>query len=139
MAWSHCSALLKTLGRPQDTLQTDWLVHSDALISVCSEVQDEEQLSSVAPAVVPTIVVPAVPAADKKRTASRQLGNEQVTAIHRSRYATSMGLVFKEVSLEEVVEAPGGVEKYSKMTIAEAQTRKEYDDNNQSINQIPFN
>ena len=72
--WQH-TALLKTLGRPQDTLQIEWLVYSDAQISVCSKVHDEEQLPSVAPTVVPT--------ADKKRTAGRQLGNKQVTAIHR--------------------------------------------------------
>ena len=47
-----------------------------------------------------------------------------MTAIHR--YAVSMGLAFKEVSLEEVVDALGGVEKYSKMTAAEA--AKEYKD-----------
>jgi hypothetical protein len=75
--------------------------------------------------VVPAAVVPAAPAAgQKKKTAGRQLENQQVTAIHR--YAVSMGLEFKEVSLEEVVAAPGGVEKYSKMTAAEAM--KEYKD-----------
>ena len=51
-----------------------------------------------------------------------------MTAIHR--YATCMGLAFKEVSLEEVVAALGGVEKYSKMTAAEA--AKEYKDSQES-------
>ena len=73
---------------------------------------------------VPAAVVPAAPAADKKRTAGRQLGNEQVTAIHR--YATSIGMEFREVSLEEVEGAPGGVERYKKMTSADAD--REYKD-----------
>ena len=73
---------------------------------------------------VPAAVVPAAPAADKKRTAGRQLGNEQVTAIHR--YAASIGMEFREVSLEEVEAAPSGVEKYKKMTSADAD--KEYKD-----------
>ena len=115
-------ALLRTLGKPLDMLQTNWLAYSDALISVSSEVQDEEQqLPGAAPAVVPAAVVPA---GQKKKTAGRQLENQQVTAIHR--YAVSMGLEFKEVSLEEVVAAPGGVEKFSKMTATEAM--KEYKD-----------
>ena len=61
----------------------------------------------------------------KEKTAGRKLENKEVTAIHR--YAVAMGLVFKEVRLEEAVAASGGVEKYSKMTAAEAQ--KDYDDN----------
>jgi hypothetical protein len=119
-------ALLRTLGKPQNTLQTDWLVYSYALISVCSKVQDEEQqLKGAAPAVVPAAVVPAAPAAgQKKKTTGRHLENEQITAIHR--YATSSGMGFREVSLEEVEGAPGGVEKYKKMTSAEAD--KEYKD-----------
>ena len=102
---------------------------------MCSEVQDgskqpagqQTAAQAVAPAAPPAAGAPAAKAAgaDKKRTAGRQLRNEQVMAIHR--YAVSMGLVFKEVSLEEVVDAPGGVEKYSKMTAAGAQ--KEYGDN----------
>ena len=120
-AMGQHEALLKTLGRPRDTLQTDWLVYSDALISVCSEVQGEEQVPA---AVVPAAVVPAAPAADKKRTAGRQLGNEQVTAIHR--YAAAIGMEFREVSLEGVEAAPGGVEKYKKMTSADAD--REYKD-----------
>ena len=54
----------------------------------------------------------------------RQLEKTQITAKHR--FATSMGLEFSEVSLEEVVGAPGGVEKYQKMTVAEA--AKEFED-----------
>ena len=57
-------ALLRTLCKPQDTLQTNWLPYSDALISVCSEVQGEvQQLPSVAPAVVPAALAAVVPAA----------------------------------------------------------------------------
>ena len=37
-AMGQHTALLRTLGKPQNTLQTDWLVYSDALISVWSEV-----------------------------------------------------------------------------------------------------
>ena len=104
-------ALLRTLGKPQDTLQTNWLAYSDALISVCSEVQGEvQQLPSVAPA-----VVPAAPAAvQKKKTAGRHLENEQVTAIHR--YAASSGMEFREVSLEEVE----GVVEYKYSTLVRA-------------------
>ena len=105
-------ALLRTLGKPQDTLQTNWLACSDAFISVCSDIQDEvQQLPSVALAVVPA-------AGQKKKTAGRHLENEQITAIHR--YAASSGMEFREVSLEEVEGAPGGVEKYKKMTSADA-------------------
>jgi hypothetical protein len=117
-------ALLRTLGKPLDMLQTNWLAYSDALISVCSEVQDEEQQLPGVRRDQNRVDAAVVPAGQKKKTAGRQLENQQVTAIHR--YAVSMGLEFKEVSLEEVVAAPGGVEKFSKMTATEAM--KEYKD-----------
>ena len=116
--------MLRTLGRASNTLLTDWLVYSNALIAVCSEVQDgsKQPAGQQAAAAAQPAAQPA--GADKKKTAGRQITNEQVTAIHR--YAASMGLEFREVSLEEVVEAPGGVAKYQKMTAAEAV--KEYKD-----------
>ena len=61
---------------------------------------------------------------EKVSKVPRQLEKTQIPVIHRS--ATSMGLEFGEVSLEEVVGALGGVEKYQKMTVAEA--AKGFDD-----------
>ena len=108
----HC-ALLKNLGQLKPGMETDWLTYSDVLMPVCADM------------VKMAAEVPAAPAAgQKKKTAGRHLENEQVTAIHR--YAASSGVEFREVSLEEVEGAPGGVEKYKKMTSAEAD--KEYKD-----------
>ena len=96
---------------------TEWLAFSNALITVCSDLQ-------AVPVAVPEAVDGAVPTAGqieqvpRKKAAGRTLEKEQVTAIHR--YATSMGLDFSEVSLEEVQGAPGGVAAYAKMTTADA-------------------
>ena len=108
---------MKNLGQLKPGMETDWLTYSDVLMTVCADMIEMQP----AP---PAGTAAAQPAADKKRTAGRQLENEQVTAIHR--YAASRGMEFREVSLEEVEAAPGGIEKYKKMTSAEAD--KEYKD-----------
>ena len=99
VAMEQHKALLRSLGKSEQALKTEWLAFSNALITVCSDIL-------AVPAATLTEVPATVQNAGKdeqvprKKATDRTLEKAQVTAIHR--YATSEGLDFSDVSLEEV-------------------------------------
>ena len=98
---------MKSLGKQDPALGTDWFKYSDALIMVCSDLT----------AVQAPAQAPAAPMQQEKPflaprpSGGRQLTKTQLQAIHR--YAAAHGESFSNVSLEEVEGSEGGVDKWT--------------------------
>jgi len=102
---------MKSFGKLDPTLDTDWFRYSDVLIMICSDLTSaavgEPAQAAQAPAQAPA-------QADKpflapRASGGRQLTRPQLQAIHR--FAAANGKAFSNVALEDV-EAAGGVEKW---------------------------
>lgn len=103
---------MKSFGKLDPTLDTDWFRYSDVLIMICSDLTSaavgEPAQAAQAPAQAPA-------QADKpflapRASGGRQLTRPQLQAIHR--FAAANGKAFSNVALEDVEAAEGGVEKW---------------------------
>ena len=102
---------MKSFGKQDPTLDTDWFRYSDVLIMVCSDLTsaavDEPAKAAHAPAqAVKPFLAP-------RASGGRQLTRPQLQAIHR--FAAANGKAFSNVALEDVEAAEGGVEKWFNM------------------------
>lgn len=112
LAMGEHKKLMKSLGRKDAEMDSDWFKYTDALIMVCSDLSVQAPAAPAAPAVKPAAPT-QVPAGGLPPRASggRQLTKMQLQAIHR--FAAASGKAFSNVALEEVEAAEGGVEKWS--------------------------
>ena len=113
LAMADHRKMIKSFGKQDPTLDTDWFRYSDVLIMVCSDltsaaVNEPAQAPPQAPAQAPA-------QADRqflapRASGGRQLTRQQLQAIHR--FAAANGKAFSNVALEDVEAAEGGVEKW---------------------------
>ena len=107
---------MKSFGKQDPTLDTDWFRYSDVLIMVCSDLTsaavDEPAQAAQALAQAPARQHKLINHSGLAPRASggRQLTRPQLQAIHR--FAAANGKAFSNVALEDVEAAEGGVEKW---------------------------